>query len=798
VLDEFRSIDINWDRANNQFHQSVVASSGDANGRKLVVRITNAGQVEDLTGASLSLFWEHQSNDTHGLDGFSAIDASRGVFELAFTTEMLTNEGTLNARLKLVTGSGVIESRGFNITVFIGSDTEAVESSDSFTALTKALVDVQNLEQNYAPRLNEVTAQLKQKAKQTDVRLKSTPLGLDDVSEELLSAIQSGEGTTFNLLSEPRERSVTPSKTTFINTSTNLFNKEDIFVGKSILPTNGELSDNRPFYTTNYIWVNPSANYVSNRFERVAFYDENKNFISVSEEPDSFTTPVNAMYIRLHGYNKQLRLNPQINEGTSLLPFEEFKLTLSESVNIIVGNEDIVDNSISKEKTNFIKRSTNLYNPKTAIDGYYLKSTDGELVEDSQYITSDYILTNAKQLTLLGFRRTAFFDKDKNLISVVNYESDPTKPNVINVPENAKSFRTHINKAKTVENPQINEGATLLPYEEYYLTIDGSRIPEHVEPPKPKQYYFPPENLNGDYVTTNGVFEELDIVDLYAGYEALANANPNYITRKLLGKDASGEFDLFEYKLTPQQITSEVPKVRPKIVLVANVHGYEKPSAYSLYYMVKAICEDWKDNPILEYLRFNVEFVFIPLLNPYGFVNGDYTNANGVNIQVNFPTRWTYREDKPSKMHSGSEHSSEVETQYCMTMLNENKDAMIFVDLHAQVGTNEIAYSLIPDGVDYNLDVEVISKFTFEKLTRLFHKHYDYPIDEFIGRIDRREGKGTIDAYASSLGIPSTINEHFLKFKDEANSYSEKSIKANTDYLINWVIITLNRFKDVY
>ncbi|PJH64076.1 hypothetical protein, partial [Salmonella enterica] len=44
-----------------------------------------------------------------------------------------------------------------------------VESSDSFTALTKALVDVQNLEQNYAPRLNEVTAQLAQKAGRTKV-----------------------------------------------------------------------------------------------------------------------------------------------------------------------------------------------------------------------------------------------------------------------------------------------------------------------------------------------------------------------------------------------------------------------------------------------------------------------------------------------------------------------------------------------------------------------------------------------------------------------------------------------------
>ena len=104
----------------------------------------------------------------------------------------------------------------------------------------------------------------------------------------------------------------------------------------------------------------------------------------------------------------------------------------------------------------------------------------------------------------------------------------------------------------------------------------------------------------------------------------------------------------------------------------------------------------------------------------------------------------------------------------------------------------------MPSGVDYNQSIEVANRYTMEKLTRHFAKNYAYPLSSGqVGRIDRREGKGTIDAYASSLGVPSNVNEHFLKFVGESDSYSKTSMKANVDYLVIWIISVLKRLKEV-
>ena len=58
-----------------------------------------------------------------------------------------------------------------------------------------------------------LSSQLEQKANLNEVRLKSTPNTLNDCDEEMLAAIQNKEGqTTFNLLSIPRDESVTLNK----------------------------------------------------------------------------------------------------------------------------------------------------------------------------------------------------------------------------------------------------------------------------------------------------------------------------------------------------------------------------------------------------------------------------------------------------------------------------------------------------------------------------------------------------------------------------------------------------------
>lgn len=162
MLNEFRSTNITWDKATSRIYSPVTANASDENGRKLVVQIVNSGQVEDLTGATLHLYWETRDKAHDGLDVFKAVDLKKGEFELSYTTGMLSNQGVLNANLVLIDTVGRVVSERFKITVTEGIDNDAIQSENSFSSLTQALIDVSNLEQNYAPRLNDLTAQLQQ------------------------------------------------------------------------------------------------------------------------------------------------------------------------------------------------------------------------------------------------------------------------------------------------------------------------------------------------------------------------------------------------------------------------------------------------------------------------------------------------------------------------------------------------------------------------------------------------------------------------------------------------------------
>lgn len=157
MLSEFRSTNITWDKATSRIYTPITANESDENGRKLVVQVINNGQVEDLTDTSLHLYWITTDKRHNGLDAFKAVDLKKGTFELSYTTGMLSNRGVLNAHLVLVDTTGRVVSERFKITVKEGIDNGAIQSENSFSSLTQALIEV-------GPRINSLTAQLQNKA----------------------------------------------------------------------------------------------------------------------------------------------------------------------------------------------------------------------------------------------------------------------------------------------------------------------------------------------------------------------------------------------------------------------------------------------------------------------------------------------------------------------------------------------------------------------------------------------------------------------------------------------------------
>ena len=72
-----------------------------------------------------------------------------------------------------------------------------------------------------------LSTQLDNKANESEV-IKKGNVDLDEMTERTIQAIQGGQGATFNLLSIPRDGSVTPCKTDFLTTNENMVERNNV------------------------------------------------------------------------------------------------------------------------------------------------------------------------------------------------------------------------------------------------------------------------------------------------------------------------------------------------------------------------------------------------------------------------------------------------------------------------------------------------------------------------------------------------------------------------------------------
>ena len=225
VLENFLAdADILWDRAGKKLFEKPEARTG----RIMRVQVTNRGVVEDLTGYTLNLGWTSTKDETKiGLDAFEAADITKGIFELEYTSGMLTNIGTLKATLQLVPVAGnTVESDNFVITVTKSAvDAAAVQSETSFTALASALVSVNDwnaridaVEADFIQRANDMEAIYPQQLLSLGSQLADKVGGGVKAEPEDLSAttlgLVTGTGGPINLLSIPQDKSATWAKRT--------------------------------------------------------------------------------------------------------------------------------------------------------------------------------------------------------------------------------------------------------------------------------------------------------------------------------------------------------------------------------------------------------------------------------------------------------------------------------------------------------------------------------------------------------------------------------------------------------
>ena len=468
ALDNFRTIELIWDKANKSIIKTIKTASSDTTGRYFSVKVLDEGQEVDLTGAKLQLYWEHPNFNTNGTDDFTTVD-TKGKFTLTFSDEMLTNVGELNAYLVLTLSDGKITSDGFPIKVFKGTDNGVVVPTNG----------------------NGLVEQVARKIDKGNVTL-------GDLTQEVKLAMTGGAvpvvGEDAVGTENVKNGAVKPEKTSFIATGKNLFNKDTITTGGHIKYNDGTVVTNSDFAFSDYIPIDDSLAYVKRTSYTFAFYNGKKEYISGGTQTNLMPAPSGAKFLRISIYlDDPIGLDEQVEVGTVPTEYEPFKYVL-DGVDIDVQfgelgatTNDITnllnaDTEILEPKTikGFKKVGKNLFNKNTAIPGAYISHSTGLPVASSGFYYSEKIpISPNTDYVKKATYRHAWYDSNGSFISGGNGQKQ------LRSPEKAMYVVISTYEADNpglpgIDGEQLEKGTISTDYEPYTdsFTFDGLAVVE--------------------------------------------------------------------------------------------------------------------------------------------------------------------------------------------------------------------------------------------------------------------------------------------------------------------------------
>src|SRR5699024_3813116 len=209
---------------------------------------------------------------------------------------------------------------------------------------------------------------------------------------------------------------------------------------------------------------------------------------------------------------------------------------------------------------------------------------------------------------------------------------------------------------------------------------------------------------------------------------------------------------------------------------------------------MRVICEEWENDPLIEALRFGVEFSVMPAVSPYGIDNVSRYNSNDVNINRNYPFGWQSDGDKP-----GSAPLSEIETQLSYGMMQEF-NPHTFIDVHnfgtQTEGEHKGAFLWFPPVGDNNT-VGQIGAALINRMARKWAKENTWttPTAKELSRnvtLPMRGGAGVQGASMFPIGGSFETGSQILGEPD-GYAYSPLAMKYAVESLINFIIIALRR-----
>lgn len=269
------------------------------------------------------------------------------------------------------------------------------------------------------------------------------------------------------------DRTVTAKKTDFLNIlqSVNLFNKNNITVGKYVRSSDGSLQT-LAGYNVFETEGKPNTDYKTVYSSERAFYDSVGLYLGGTNLA-SFTTPANTAIIKLSVTDSNLNTEMLV-EGTvlptSYVPFEE-TIEMVSDIKLQKENLSKAGKFVDRENLSFTSSVTsiNKFDKSKVTAGKYVRSSDGVLTALSGYNASDGIpVTPGKiQRTVFSSMR-AYYDNNNVFISGTN-ASQTTAPSNASI---IKISVTDANLEKEMLVEDIDLPTEYVPYAEYTVLSD--------------------------------------------------------------------------------------------------------------------------------------------------------------------------------------------------------------------------------------------------------------------------------------------------------------------------------------
>ncbi|MGP9696230.1 M14 family metallopeptidase [Halomonas sp. AOP27-A1-34] len=208
-----------------------------------------------------------------------------------------------------------------------------------------------------------------------------------------------------------------------------------------------------------------------------------------------------------------------------------------------------------------------------------------------------------------------------------------------------------------------------------------------------------------------------------------------------------------------------------EIVLTAGLHGNETGAQIGTMIFINRLINEWRDDPRLATLRWGCRLKIIPCANPDGIDDGTRRNANGVDINRNFPVGWDIGGGL-SPGDSGPSAASESETRALMSVPELTPDAVCYIDYHTHFNNSFNQWFASAFQRDVNLAVEHIRE-QFAKEASILG--LDAPMFETARIQERTQFGGMLGQWVWEDGISSEfLIEHSQN--NVANSIENRRI----------------------